>query len=227
MNDHPGMGEGERSVDDGNDEVDEVLDVDALPGGARAAIEAVLMIADEPISDIHLASTMGLTIERVRSELQKLVADYAGALDSPVRGFQLREVAGGWRIYSRPEHAPVVEKFVIDGQTAKLTQAALETLAIVAYRQPVARGQVSAIRGVNVDGVVRTLLARELIEEVAIDPHSGAVLYGTSPLFLERLGLKSTEDLPPLSPYLPEDALDSPILEATDNEPLARRYRRE
>src|SRR5699024_7191917 len=106
MNDHPGMGEGERSVDDGNDEVDEVLDVDALPGGARAAIEAVLMIADEPISDIHLASTMGLTIERVRSELQKLVADYAGALDSPVRGFQLREVAGGWRIYSRPEHAP-------------------------------------------------------------------------------------------------------------------------
>lgn len=220
MNDHPGMGEGEKSVDDGTDEVDEVLDVDALPGGARAAIEAVLMIAEEPISDIHLASTMGLTIERVRSELQELVVDYAGASDGPVRGFQLREIAGGWRMYSRPEHASVVEKFVIDGQTAKLTQAALETLAIVAYRQPVTRGQVSAIRGVNVDGVVRTLIARDLIEEVGTDPHSGAVLYGTSPLFLERLGLKSTEDLPPLSPYLPEDAFDSSSLELIDSDAL-------
>lgn len=219
MNDHS-AGEGARSVDDGNRDVDEVLDVDALPGGARAAIEAVLMIAEDPISDIHLASTMGLTIERVRRELQELVADYAGASRGPVRGFQLREVAGGWRMYSRPEHAPVVEKFVIDGQTAKLTQAALETLAIVAYRQPVTRGQASAIRGVNVDGVVRTLIARDLIEEVGTDPHSGAVLYGTSPLFLERLGLKSTEDLPPLSPYLPEDAFDSSSLESIDSDAL-------
>src|SRR5690625_3276270 len=217
MNDHPGMGEGERSVDDGNDEVDEVLDVDALPGGARAAIEAVLMIADEPISDIHLASTMGLTIERVRSELQKLVADYAGALDSPVRGFQLREVAGGWRIYSRPEHAPVVEKFVIDGQTARLTQAALETLAIVAYRQPVSRGRIANIRGVNVDGVVRTLMTRGLLEEDSTDPDTGAVLYRTSDFFLERMGLNSLDDLPPLSPYLPDDEARAELLDGDES----------
>src|SRR5690625_1321199 len=118
-----------------SDEVEEVLDVDALPGGARAALEAVLMIADEPISELRLASALGLTLDRVRTELEALVIDYSGAGEGPVRGFQLREVAGGWRIFSRPEHAPVVEKFVIDGQTARLTQAALETLAIVACRQ--------------------------------------------------------------------------------------------
>src|SRR5690625_4661937 len=196
-----------------SDEVEEVLDVDALPGGARAALEAVLMIADEPISELRLASTLGLTLDRVRSELEGLVIDYSGSGAGPVRGFQLREVAGGWRIYSRPEHAPVVEKFVVDGQTARLTQAALETLAIVAYRQPISRGRISNIRGVNVDGVIRTLSARGLIEEDSTDPDTGAVLYRTSALFLERMGLNSLDDLPPLSPYLPDDEARAELLD--------------
>lgn len=195
------------------EEVEEVLDVDALPGGARAALEAVLMIADEPISDIRLASALGLTLERVRTELEALVVDYSGAGSGPVRGFQLREVAGGWRIFSRPEHAPVVEKFVIDGQTARLTQAALETLAIVAYRQPISRGRIANIRGVNVDGVVRTLVTRGLVEEESIDPDTGAVLYRTSAFFLERMGLNSLDDLPPLSPYLPDDEARAELLD--------------
>lgn len=195
------------------EEVDEVLDVDALPGGARAALEAVLMIADEPISDLRLASALGLTLDRVRSELESLVIDYSGAGEGPVRGFQLREVAGGWRIYSRPEHAPVVEKFVLDGQTARLTQAALETLAIVAYRQPISRGRIANIRGVNADGVVRTLVSRGLLEEDSTDPNTGAVLYRTSPFFLERMGLKSLDDLPPLSPYLPDDEARAALLD--------------
>lgn len=195
------------------EEVEEVLDVDALPGGARAALEAVLMIADEPISDLRLASALGLTLDRVRTELEALVIDYSGAGEGPVRGFQLREVAGGWRIYSRPEHAPVVEKFVIDGQTARLTQAALETLAIVAYRQPISRGRIANIRGVNVDGVVRTLTARGLLEEDSTDPDTGAVLYRTSNFFLERMGLNSLDDLPALSPYLPDDEARAELLD--------------
>lgn len=196
-----------------NELVDEVLDVDALPGGARAALEAILMVTEEPVSDIRLASTLGLTLDRVRSELEGLVIDYSGSGAGPVRGFQLREVAGGWRIYSRPEHAPVVEKFVVDGQTARLTQAALETLAIVAYRQPISRGRISNIRGVNVDGVIRTLSARGLIEEDSTDPDSGAILYRTSNLFLERMGLNSTDDLPALAPYLPDEHVQAELLE--------------
>lgn len=198
------------------EEIEEVLDVDALPGGARAALEAVLMIADEPISDLRLASALGLTLDRVRNELEALVIDYSGAGDGPVRGFQLREVAGGWRIYSRPEHAPVVEKFVVDGQTARLTQAALETLAIVAYRQPISRGRIANIRGVNVDGVVRTLTARGLLEEDSTDPDTGAVLYRTSNFFLERMGLNSLDDLPALSPYLPDDEARAQLLDGED-----------
>jgi len=200
-----------------SDEVEEVLDVDALPGGARAALEAVLMIADEPISELRLASALGLTLDRVRTELEALVIDYSGAGEGPVRGFQLREVAGGWRIYSRPEHAPVVEKFVIDGQTARLTQAALETLAIVAYRQPISRGRIANIRGVNVDGVVRTLTARGLLEEDSTDPDTGAVLYRTSSFFLERMGLNSLDDLPALSPYLPDDEARAQLLDGDDS----------
>lgn len=195
------------------EEVEDVLDVDALPGGARAALEAVLMIAEEPISDIRLASSLGLTLERVRAELEALVIDYSGANGGPVRGFQLREVAGGWRIFSRPEHAPVVERFVIDGQTARLTQAALETLAIVAYRQPISRGRIANIRGVNADGVVRTLTARGLLEEDSTDSDTGAILYRTSELFLERMGLNSLDELPPISPYLPDDQSQAELLE--------------
>jgi segregation and condensation protein B len=181
------------------------LDLDVLPGGARAALEAVLMVAEQPVEELQLAAALELPVHRVTELLAELVVDY----DSTERGFELRRVAGGWRVFSRPEHAPVIERFVLDGQTAKLSQAALETLAIVAYRQPVSRARVSAVRGVNVDAVMRTLVTRGLVEEAGNDPETGAVLYRTTELFLHKLGLTSLEELPALAPYLPEvDALD-------------------
>lgn len=181
------------------------FDLDAFPAGARGAVEAVLMVVDEPVEEVALASALGLTVERVRSLLAELVIEY----DEAGRGFELRRVAGGWRIYSRGVYAPVVERFMLDGQTARLTQAALETLAIVAYRQPVSRARVGAVRGVNVDAVMRTLVNRGLVEESGADPESGAILYRTSAYFLQRIGLTSLDELPALAPYLPEmDALD-------------------
>lgn len=175
------------------------FDVEQLPGGAAAAIEAVLMVADEPVPEVELAAVLQLPVTRVTEVLQTLAADYREAQ----RGFELREAAGGWRIYSAPAFADVVGRFVLEGQTARLTQAALETLAVIAYRQPVTRGQVSAVRGVNVDSVVRTLVARGLVTEVGNEP-SGAVCYGTTSYFLERMGMRSVAELPPLAPYLPE-----------------------
>jgi segregation and condensation protein B len=187
------------------DEQAATLDLDSLPMGARGAVEAVLMVVDDPIEESVLASALGLTLQRTRDLLTDLVAEYDGA----GRGFELRQVAGGWRFYSRAEYAPVVERFMLEGQTAKLTQAALETLAIVAYRQPVSRSRVGAVRGVSVDAVMRTLSSRGLVEEAGNDPESGAVLYRTTPYFLQRIGLRSLEELPALAPYLPEvDALD-------------------
>ena len=181
------------------------FDINDFPGGARSAIEAVLMVVDEPISELSLASALELPVDDVVAHLRALEDEYAAAL----RGFTLRSVAGGWRVYSRSEYAPVVEKFLLDGQQAKLTQASLETLAVIAYRQPISRSRVSAVRGVNVDGVVRTLLTRGLIQEVGSEGENGAVLYGTTDYFLQRLGLGSLDDLPALAPYLPEvDMLD-------------------
>jgi segregation and condensation protein B len=183
----------------------QLLDLDALPGGPQAALEAVLMVVEEPVSELAIASALGLSPERATELIATLVADY----DSSNRGFELRRVAGGWRIFSRAELAPVVERFVLDGQTAKLSQAALETLSIVAYRQPVSRARVGAVRGVNVDAVMRTLTSRGLVEEAGNDPETGAVLYRTTQLFLHKLGLTSLDELPALAPYLPEmDALD-------------------
>jgi segregation and condensation protein B len=185
--------------------VEEGLDLDVIPGGARAAVEAVLMIVDEPVGELQLASALVLPVERVRALLTELAAEYT----EQNRGFELREVAGGWRVFSRADVAPVVQRFVLDGQTARLTQAALETLAVVAYRQPVSRARVSAVRGVNVDGVMRTLTTRGLVEEAGHDPESGALLYRTSSYFLERMGMSSLDELPPLAPYLPDvDVLD-------------------
>lgn len=178
------------------------FDVADLPGGAQAALEAVLMVADEPIPAVQLATVLGLPTADVEALLEDLAEEYRGAGGRP-RGFELRQVAGGWRFYSAPAHADVVGRFVLDGQAARLTQAALETLAVIAYRQPVTRGQVSAVRGVNVDSVVRTLAARGLVAELGTEP-SGAVLYGTTPYFLERMGMTSLDDLPPLAPYLPD-----------------------
>lgn len=181
------------------------LDLDLLPGGARGAVEAVLMVVDEPVTVTALAAALDLTADAVESLLAELEREY----DQGARGFALRNIAGGWRVYSRADYAPVVERFVLDGQQARLTQASLETLAVIAYRQPVSRARVSAVRGVNVDGVVRTLASRGLVEEVGQDDETGAVLYGTTSYFLQRLGLRSLDDLPALAPYLPEvDALD-------------------
>ncbi len=171
----------------------------------RPALEAVLMVADQPLDQVTLASAVGYPVDEVVAALQALAEEYA----ERGRGFDLRNVAGGWRFYTREEFAAVVEKFVLDGQQARLTQAALETLAVVAYKQPVSRGRVSAVRGVNVDGVMRTLLARGLVEECGHDDETGALLYRTTGYFLERIGVTSLDDLPELAPFLPEmDALD-------------------
>jgi segregation and condensation protein B len=166
------------------------------------ALEAVLMVADQPLDEATLASAVGHPASEIREALQALAASY----DEQGRGFELRHVGGGWRFYSRETYASVVERFVLDGQQARLTQASLETLAIVAYRQPISRGRISAIRGVNVDGVIRTLVTRGLVEEAGTDDETGAVLYRTSSYFCERMGLSSLDELPEIAPYLPEMA---------------------
>jgi segregation and condensation protein B len=187
------------------DELAHDLDLDALPGGARGALEALLMVVEEPVAELTIAETLALPPGVVAELVRSLAAEY----DEQRRGFELREVAGGWRVFSRGDFAPVVERFVVGGQQSRLTQAALETLAVVAYRQPVSRARVSAVRGVNVDGVMRTLVARGLVEERGTASESGAILYATTSYFLERLGLKSIDELPALAPYLPEiDVLD-------------------
>jgi segregation and condensation protein B len=165
----------------------------------RPALEALLMIADQPLDESILATAVGHPLPDVRGALGDLAREY----DESGRGFELRNVAGGWRYYTREAMAPVVERFVLDGQQARLTQAALETLAVVAYKQPVSRSRVSAIRGVNVDGVMRTLLTRGLVEESGTDHETGAHLYGTTSYFLERIGVTSLDDLPELAPFLP------------------------
>jgi segregation and condensation protein B len=165
-----------------------------------AALEAVLLVADEAIPSSLLAQVVERPVSEVESALSGLAARYT----ERGSGIELRFVAGGWRYFTRENCARWVERFVLDGQQARLTQAALETLAVIAYREPVTRSRVSAVRGVNVDGVVRTLVARGLIAESGHDPSSGAALYSTTPLFLERLGIQSREDLPPLAPLLPE-----------------------
>src|SRR6202044_1465383 len=142
------------------------------------------------------------------AEVAEALRGLADSYAAEERGFELREVAGGWRYYTREECAPVVERFVSDGQEVRLTQAALETLAVVAYRQPVSRARVSAVRGVNCDSVIRTLVLRGLVEETGTDTETGALLYRTTGYFLERLGLASLEDLPDLAPFLPEDIED-------------------
>jgi len=166
----------------------------------RAALEAVLLITDEPVAAITLAQVVERPTDEVEATLAELAADYVAA----GRGFELRQVAGDWRLYTRADCAPYVERFIVDGQQARLTQAALETLSVIAYRQPVSRARVSAVRGVNVDGVVRTLLGRGLITEAGTDAETGGILYRTTPLLLEKLGLSSLDELPDLAPLLPD-----------------------
>jgi segregation and condensation protein B len=183
--------------------VPDAADVPAI----RPALEAVLMVADQPLDHLTLASAVGRPPGEVAAALEALADEYA----EQGRGFDLRNVAGGWRFYTRDEYAPVVERFVLEGQQARLTQAALETLAVVAYLQPVSRARVSAVRGVNVDGVMRTLVTRGLVEEAGHDGETTATLYRTTSYFLERIGVTSLADLPELAPFLPEMSdLDDP-----------------
>jgi segregation and condensation protein B len=181
-----------------SEQPDSTLDVAVAE--LRPALEAILMVSDEPLGAVRLASVVGHPVEEVEAALEALAVEYA----EQGRGFDLRSVAGGWRFYSRPELAGVVESFVLEGQQARLTQAALETLSVVAYKQPISRARVSAIRGVNVDGVMRTLLTRGLVEEAGQDEQSGANLYRTTSYFLERIGVTSLDELPELAPYLPD-----------------------
>ncbi|WFE56666.1 SMC-Scp complex subunit ScpB [Micromonospora sp. WMMD712] len=167
----------------------------------RGALEAILLVVDEPVSELTLAQVLEQSPERIGPLLDDIAAGYTAA----GHGFELRRAAGGWRLYTRPEYATYVERFVLDGQSVRLTQAALETLAVVAYRQPVTRSRISAIRGVNCDGVLRTLVSRGLVEECGAEPDSGAFLYRTTTMFLEKLGLNSVDELPPLAPFLPDD----------------------
>jgi segregation and condensation protein B len=170
----------------------------------RAAIEAVLMVADAPLSLVVLAGSLELPVAEIREAVHALRDDYDGVGGGPIRGFELREVGGGWRIFVRPEFDWAVKLFVANENPTKLSQAALETLAVIAYKQPISRGQVASIRGVNVDSVVRTLISRGLITELYTDAETGAINYGTTPLMLELLGINSLEELPAISPYLPD-----------------------
>jgi segregation and condensation protein B len=175
------------------------------------SIEAILMVVDEPVTELTLASVLQVTVDQVVDVLEALVPTYED------RGFTLKAINGGWRFYSHPDCGAVVERFVLDGQQNRLTQAALETLAVIAYRQPISRARVSAIRGVNVEAVMKTLITRGLVEEYGVENETGAILYKTTSYFLERLGLNALSDLPPLAPHLPDiDGLDEILDSLTD-----------
>lgn len=166
------------------------------------ALEAILMVVDEPQSLVSLASAIGAPVPAVRQSIERLVADYDGVDGTVRRGFELREVGGGWRIYVRPEHDDVVRDFVLTQNPTRLSQAALETLAVIAYKQPISRGAIASIRAVNVDSVVRTLLGRGLITEAFTDSETGAIHYETTDLLLVQLGINSLDELPHISPLL-------------------------
>jgi segregation and condensation protein B len=170
----------------------------------RGAVEAILMITDSPVSMLAIAAALETPVNQVRSVIQELQADYNGDNEGKQRGFELREVGGGWRIFVRQDFDWAVRMFVANESPSKLSQAALETLAVIAYKQPVSRGQVASIRAVNVDSVVKTLLSRGLISELFTDSETGAINYGTTPLMLELLGINSLDELPMISPYLPD-----------------------
>ena len=170
----------------------------------RGAVEAILMVTDSPVSLLAIAAALGTPVNQVRNVVQALQADYNGETSEQARGFELREVGGGWRIFVRQDFDWAVRMFVANESPSKLSQAALETLAVIAYKQPISRGQVASIRAVNVDSVVKTLLSRGLISELFTDSETGAINYGTTPLLLELLGINSLDDLPLISPYLPD-----------------------
>lgn len=171
----------------------------------RSQIESIMLVVDSPVRAVDIAGALGVD----REDVDKQLLLWATELDQRGSGIDLRETAEGWRLYTRPANAAAVEAFVLDGTQTKLSRAAMETLAVVAYRQPVTRAQVAGVRGVNVDGVMRTLALRGLIAEVEPDESSGAHRYVTTELFLELLGIDSLERLPDLAPLLPEvDAIE-------------------
>lgn len=175
------------------------------------SIEAILMVVDEPVTETTLATILEQPVAEIERAISELVFSFEG------RGFELKKINGGWRFYSHPDQSSFVERFVLDGQQNRLTQAALETLAVIAYRQPISRARVSAIRGVNVEAVMKTLVNRGLVEESGLEHESGAILYKTTSYFLERIGVNSLEDLPALAPYLPDiAALDEVLDSLTD-----------
>ena len=184
----------------------ETPDTVAAPGEVERSLEAILMIADEPQTLVSLATALGVAVAAVRQSIERLVADYdgqgGGTGGSIRRGFELREVGGGWRIYVRGEYDDVVRDFVLTQNPTRLSQAALETLAVIAYKQPISRGAVASIRAVNVDSVVRTLLGRGLITEAFTDSETGAIHYATTDLTLIQLGINSIDELPAISPLL-------------------------
>ena len=166
------------------------------------------MVTDAPISLVALATALEIPVNQVRDAVVKLREDYEGKDGHGARGFELREVAGGWRIYVRENYDWAVKMFIANENPTKLSQAALETLSVIAYKQPIARGQIASIRGVNVDSVVRTLTSRGLVTELYTDSETGAIHYGTTSLLLEQLGINSLDQLPPISPYLPDVTSD-------------------
>ncbi|AEV75179.1 segregation and condensation protein B [Mycolicibacterium rhodesiae NBB3] len=180
-----------------------------------AVLEALLLVVDTPATVEQLAAATGQPAYRVGARLQTMAAE----LRERDSGIDLREAGGGWRMYTRARFAPYVERLLLDGARSKLTRAALETLAVVAYRQPVTRARVSAVRGVNVDAVIRTLLARGLVTEAGVDPDSGAATFATTELFLERLGLTSLADLPDIAPLLPDVDVIDDLAESLSDEP--------
>jgi segregation and condensation protein B len=185
---------------DENQGFENTLQEDTIEG----AIEAILMVTDAPISLVALATALEIPVNQVRDSVLKLREDYEGGQGQSPRGFELREVAGGWRIYVRENYDWAVKMFMANENPTKLSQAALETLSVIAYKQPIARGQIASIRGVNVDSVVRTLTSRGLVTELFTDSETGAIHYGTTSLLLEQLGINSLDQLPAISPYLPD-----------------------
>lgn len=203
------------ALDTVNDESSDGIDTEITDDELGSALEALLLVVDTPAPVDSLASALDEPIERVEDKLRRMASELA----ERGSGIDLREAGGGWRMYTRARYAPYVERLILDGSRSKLTRAALETLAVVAYRQPVTRARVSAVRGVNVDAVMRTLAARGLIIEAGTDSDSGATTFATTELFLERLGLNSLAELPELAPLLPDVDVIDDITETLSEEP--------
>jgi len=194
------MPENEQSEEAAAEQSPELIEAQQLEG----AVEAILMVAEVPLSLVHIAAALDTPVAEIKRAVQAVKDDFDGVNGARPRGFELREVGGGWRVFVRQDYEWAVKEFIANDNPTKLSQAALETLAVIAYRQPIARGQVASIRGVNVDTVIKTLLSRGLITEMFTDSETGAINYGTTETFLETLGINSLDDLPMISPYLPD-----------------------